>query len=395
MEEKYVQKNDYLSFKGRIVTESGIQDGYLTIKGGTIVNIDKLKPVGEIIDLGNAYIVPGFIDLHMHGIHYLLVDNGPEDLADICRSLPSYGVTGFLPTVAPRMKGEDADFLRRLAKTKAEGAEVLGFHLEGPFLKITGSLTTDAISGADESRVEALIDAAHPYKAIFSISPDVESIESLIPLMMGNNAPVFITHTAATVTETQKAIEAGARHATHFYDVFPHPDVTEPGVRPCGAVEAILADERVSVDFILDGVHVDPVAVKMALACKSNGPGCVCLITDSNVGAGLESGRFVFGASGEIQFSYKGAPARSVRDNTLAGSGLTMDQALKNAVKWLDIDLPQAVKLVSFHPAKVLGMDHQKGLLSAGYDADFVVLDDNLNVLQTWINGNCFFNNNL
>lgn len=395
MEEKYIQENDRLSFKGRIVTESGIQDGYLTIKGRTITDVGELKPAGEIIDSGNAYIVPGFIDLHMHGIHYSLVDNGPEDLAEICRSLPCYGVTGFLPTVAPRKKGEDADFLRRLAEAKTEGAEVLGFHLEGPFLKITGSLTTNAISGADELRVEALIDAAHPYKAVFSISPDVEGVENLIPLMAGNNVPVFITHTAATVAETQKAIEAGARHATHFYDVFPYPEVTEPGVRPCGAVEAILADERVSVDFILDGVHVDPVAVKMALACKSNGSGCVCLITDSNVGAGLEPGRFVFGASGEIQFSHKGAPARSVRDNTLAGSGLTMDRALKNAVKWLGLDLPQAVKLVSLHPAKVLGTDHKKGLLSAGYDADFVVLDDDLNVLQTWINGNCFFNNKL
>ncbi len=180
----------------------------------------------------------------------------------------------------------------------------------------------------------------------------------------------------------------GARHATHFYDVFPCPEVTEPGVRPCGAVEAILADERVSVDFILDGVHVDPVAVRMALKCK---PENVCLITDANVGAGLEPGRFTFGNSGEIEFAYKGAPARSVEGKYLAGSGLTMDQALRNAMKWLHLDLPEAIRLLTYNPAKVLGLNNKKGLLAPGYDADFIVLDNELEIIQTWINGKCFF----
>ena len=252
-------------------------------------------------------------------------------------------------------------------------------------------MTSDAIALAETSRVEAIIAAVKPYNAIFSISPDVEGIEDLIPIMSKNSTPVFITHTAASVEQTQLAIELGACHATHFYDVFPCPEVTELGVRPCGAVEAILADKRMSVDFILDGVHVDPVAVKMALACKSEGPGRVCLITDSNVGAGLDPGRFVFGGSGDIEFAYKGAPARKVEDKTLAGSGLTMDQALRNAVKWLDIDLPEAVKMVSTYPAKIIGVDDRKGKLDIGYDADFVVLDSNLEVLQTWINGKCFF----
>jgi len=385
---------EQLSFKGRMVTDSGIEEGFITIERGLIVKLGKSIPAGHIVDAGNGYIVPGFIDLHMHGVHSCLVDNGPDDFRQICRILPRYGVTGFLPTVAPRPRGEDASFFAKLAATKTEGACALGFHLEGPFLKITGSLTADAVSGADESRVKSLINAVKPFKAVFSISPDVEGIQKLLPLMSQNNTPVFMTHTAATVRQTQDAINLGALHATHFYDVFPCPEVKDLGVRPCGAVEAILADPRVSVDFILDGVHVDPVAVKMALACKSKGPGQVCLITDSNVGAGLEPGRFVFGNSGEIEFAYKGSPARSVKDHTLAGSGLTMDQALKNAVKWLDLDLPQAVKLVSTNPAGVTGLDGRKGRLHLGYDADFVILDEQLNVLQTWIAGKCHFKEN-
>ncbi|MCF0172939.1 MAG: amidohydrolase family protein, partial [Bacteroidales bacterium] len=240
-------------------------------------------------------------------------------------------------------------------------------------------------------RVESLKNAAKPYKAIFSIAPDVENITDVIPLMAADNTPVFMTHTAANVEQTQKAIALGACHATHFYDVFPCPPVTEPGVRPCGIVEAVLADKNVSVDFILDGVHVDPIAVKMALACK---PGKVCVITDANIGAGLEPGTFKFGNMGEINFAYKGAPARSVKDGTLDGSGLTLDQGLRNAIKFLGLDIVAASKLLSHNPACVLRKGDVKGLLAAGYDADFAVLDDNLEVQQTWIGGECYYRNN-
>lgn len=391
-----MRMNDIFALKGLIISQEDKFEGYLTIKGGKIIDVGESYPSGcGVIDLGDKYIIPGFIDMHIHGIHTFLADNGPQDLSSICRTLPQYGVTGFLPTIAPRPKGEDAAFLSHLAQTETSGAEILGFHLEGPFLKITGALGSNAILDADLERVKSLIAAAKPFRSVFSISPDVEGIEHVIPVMAENNTPVFITHTTANVEETQRAIELGARHATHFYDVFPCPPVTEPGVRPCGAVEAILADERVSVDFILDGVHVDPVAVKMSLLAKGIGPGKVCLVTDANVGAGLEPGQFSFGNLGEISFAYKGAPARSVKNNTLAGSGLTMDQALRNAVKWLNLDLVDAVKLLGYHPAKVLGVDHRKGLLFPGYDADFVVLSNDLEVVQTWINGKCFFNNEL
>ena len=375
---------------GRIVTPTGILDGVICIKDGIITKVGTEIPAGvKKIDLGNAFIVPGFIDLHMHGLHRFLIDNGPEDLAEICRILPRYGVTGFLPTVAPLPKGEDSGFLRTLANVHSEGAAILGFHLEGPFLKLLGALPPEALGKADPERVSALIKAAKPYPAVFSISPDFENITDLIPLMVADNTPVFMTHTAANVEQTQAAIEAGVRHATHFYDVFPCPAETDPGVRPCGAVEAVLADERVSVDFILDGVHVNPVAIRMALACKS--PDGVCLITDSNVGAGLPPGRYIFGKSGEIEMAIEGGPARLTDNNNmpggLAGSGLTMDRTLRNAVSMAGVDLVQAIRMVSTNPAKVIGIDDRKGKIQEGYDADLVVLDEQLNVKQTWIGG--------
>lgn len=365
-------------------------------RDGRIVRVGPAKEIpaaagDEVVDAGGAYLAPGFIDLHIHGCRRWLIDNGPADLAAIAEALPQYGVTGFLPTVCPRPKGEDARFLASLAKGDPAGAVILGFHLEGPFLTLTGALPEEALGSADPERVVRLIEAARPYKAIFSIAPDFEGIGDLLPIMARDGAPVFLTHTQAGVEQTQAAIEAGARHATHFYDVFPPPEETEPGVRPCGAVEAILADPRVSVDFILDGVHVHPVAVKMALRCK--GPDRVCLITDANVGAGLGRGRYAFAGGTEVEIAGPGQPARltenSPHPGALAGSGLTMDAAVRNAMDMLHVDLPQAARLAGANPARVLGLEARKGQVREGFDADLVLLDESLHVLRTWIGGTC------
>ncbi len=350
------------------------------------------KSAADVIDAGGKYLGPGFIDLHFHGLHEYLVDNGIDDLGHICNILPQYGVTGFLPTVCPLPKGKDAEFLSQLSKIENHGTKILGFHLEGPFLTLTGALPPEALGSADSERVNALIRAAKPYKAIFSISPDFENITNLIPIMTQNNSPVFITHTKANVQQALKAIEAGACHGTHFYDVFYPPDEIDPGVRPCGAVEAILADDGVSVDFILDGEHVDPVAVKMALQCKD--PEKVCLITDSNIGAGMPPGKYSGLGNTEVEFAYPGAPARMSEDSAhpgcLAGSGLTMDLAVKNAIKMLGVDLPLAVKMASANPAGVLRLNNT-GKIETGCNADLVLMNEQFDVIQTWINGNCCY----
>ena len=399
MQEKCPQRNSQAGkptvVRGNIMTDSGFRKGLITLAKGKIASLNFNSDANysaDIIDVGDHYIVPGFIDLHMHGIHRDLVDHGIEALQRISINLLQYGVTGFLPTIYPRPAAEHVAFVKEIAGITPRGASILGFHLEGPFLKLTGSLSQNAISKvADLPRARSLINACKPYKAVFSVSPDIERISEIIPEMVKNDTPVFITHTAASVEETLAAIKAGAKHATHFYDVFPCPPVTEPGVRPCGAVEVILANEDVRVDFILDGVHVDPIAVKMALACKKNGRGKVCLITDSNVGAGLEPGKFFFGESGEIYFEYKGAPARMVKDNGLAGSGLTMDRAVQNACKFLDLPLHEAVKMASTNPAHVLNIEKNKGVIAKGYDADLLVIDADVNVLHAWVAGELLF----
>ncbi len=363
----------------------------MVLDGGLIFDVPPASPApaGELlIDGEGGILAPGFIDLHIHGLHEYLIDRSPENLSAVARLLPQYGVTGFLPTVCPRPKGEDASFVASLADTTCRGASMLGIHLEGPFLTHTGALPPEALGQADPERVRALRNACEPYGAVFSIAPDFEDICELIPIMAEGDRPVFITHTSADVRQTRAAIEAGARHATHFYDVFyPSPE-TEPGVRPCGAVEAILADPRCSVDFILDGEHVDPVAVEMALQCK--GPDRVCLVTDANVGAGLPPGTHRF-LDYDVTFAYPGGPARRVEDGGLAGSGLTLDRAVRNALEFLPIQLPQALRLVGENPARVLGLHDRKGRIQPGYDADLVLLDRDLRVRKTWVAGKCVY----
>ncbi|MBT3274450.1 MAG: amidohydrolase family protein [Spirochaetales bacterium] len=375
----------------------------LLIKDGTIAAIGRelsaqtdLSGVKEI-DASGHYIGPGYIDMHVHGTREFLIDRGANDLAGMCSTLPEYGVTGFLPTVLPLVPGKDTALLKSLAKVQSTGASMLGFFLEGPFVALTGAIPPDALGSPTRKRIESLIDAVKPYRAIFAVSPDLKGVIDLIPLMANQDAAsrtaVFMTHTAASVKETQDGIAAGISHATHFYDVFPAPEETDPGVRPCGAVEAILADPTVSVDFILDGEHVDPIAVKMALECK--GPGGVCLVTDANLGAALPPGKYDGLGGQQIEFAYAGAPARicgSVHNaGSLAGSGLTMDRAVRNAVSMVSADIPQAVRMGATNPAKVVGMESSKGSIKLGYDADVLILDRELNVQTTFVQGKSVF----
>jgi len=203
----------------------------------------------------------------------------------------------------------------------------------------------------------------------------------------------FITHTRASVEQTEAAIDAGARHATHFYDVFHVPEETDPGVRPVGAVETILADPRCTVDFVCDGAHVHPMAIKCALAAK--GYEGVMLITDSNVGAGLPAGIHPT----PWGYDVKVAPRSGARihdpshkfNGALAGSALTMNVGIANLMSWLDLPAEQIWAMGTSNPARILGLSN-KGVIRQGADADLVLwdqADDQLKAHQTWLAGRC------
>jgi N-acetylglucosamine-6-phosphate deacetylase len=367
---------------------------WLLIEEGRIARIsavvDEPTPDGceNVVNARGGYLAPGFIDLHIHGTRELLVDNGAADMTALSALLPRYGVTGFLPTT---IRGAaDGDLLRvgELAAADMPGARALGLHFEGPFVALGGAIPPGSLGRAGVKLARELAAAAGDFVPVFTVSPEIDEVLQVIGVAREAGGRAFISHTAATASQTRAAIDAGARHATHFYNVFPVREETEPGCRPCGAVEAVLADQRASVDFILDGEHVELDVVRLALDIK--GKDNVALITDANIGADLPAGLYHH-AGQELVISERGRAPRlgagTAHPGALAGSGLTMDRAVRNAIAMLGLQLHQAVGMASSVPASVLGLEAHKGRIAEGFDADLVLLGDDLEVVGTWVGG--------
>ncbi len=377
----------------------GVVGNSLRVAGGKIeaigCNDDEPSGDAKVIDGGGRLLTPGLIDIHTHGLQKFLYEAGPDPLKDCSRLLGQYGTTTVLPTLYTVMNRPSLAKLKSLADAMASVKDVCfpGFHLEGPFLALPGA-GAETIPG-DVGLLKELLDATSGRVTAMSISPDTPNILPVIECLRREGVAPFITHTQATVEQTTAAIDAGAQHATHFYNVFPPPKVPEPGVHPAGAIEAILADPRCFVDFICDGVHVHPIVIRAAVAAK--GWQGVILITDSNIGAGIPSGRY----DTPWGFSVKVAAGDATRIDApghknhglLAGSALTMDVGMSNLLHWLDLPAEQVWAMGTVNPARLLGLEN-KGNLCCGADADFVLWDEEDGQLQasrTWVGGRCVF----
>ena len=366
-----------------------LADGKITALNPETAPADATK-----IDGLGRLLTPGLIDVHTHGIHRFRYHNDTpaEDFTAAAHVLARYGTTCVFPTIVPGPESDLAASLSRLpaALPQAGGACMPGLHLEGPFVALGGAAC--ATLPGDLKLLDDLVAACAGRLSIMSISPEQENILAVIQRLRERQIVPFITHTRASVEQTVAAISAGAMHATHFYDVFPVPEETDPGVRPVGAVEAILADRRVSVDFICDGVHVHPMAIRAAVAAK--GWSGVILVTDSNIGAGLEPGEY------DTPWGYRvrvapGDAARHATKGFLAGSALTMDIGMKNLLRWLAPVLAPAQiwALGTLNPARLLGLTN-KGRIAPGADADLVLWDQQLNAVKTWVGGQCLYTRN-
>ncbi|MEI8063281.1 MAG: amidohydrolase family protein [Verrucomicrobiota bacterium] len=362
-----------------VVPGEKIATGSLRLAGGKITAVD-FHPVAGKVPL----LTPGLIDVHTHGIERHIYEAGPAALQAGAMALARYGTTSVLPTLYAALTRSKLSELDALAGA-LEKTSLPGFHLEGPFLALAGA-GAHTMPG-DLGLLAELLAACRQRVRAMSISPETPNIVSVIQRLRETGISVFMTHTRASVDQTEAAIAAGAQHATHFYDVFPVPVETEPGVRPVGAVEAILADRRASVDFIADGVHVHPVAIKAALAAK--GWAGIVLISDSNIGAGLTPGIH------ETPWGYRvrvaaGDAARHETQGFLAGSALTMNAGIRNLLRWLDLPAEQVWAMGTLNPARLAGLAG-KGRMAVGADADLVLWDENLEPLKTWVGGECIY----
>ena len=388
--------NRHLFTNARVVCPGEkIFSGSVLIENGRIaaINPAQTPPDAARIDCGGKLLTPGLIDVHTHGIERCCYGyNRPAgEFAEALRILPRYGTTFVLPTIVPPTNPELlAPLASEMNSLPTDGAVVPGLHIEGPFVALGGA-ACPTLPG-DVALLEKFLVACGGRVAVMSISPDQKNILPVIENLVARKIIPFITHTRASVEQTDAAIEAGARHATHFYDVFPVPEEKDAGVRPVGAIEAILADPRASVDFICDGVHVHPTAIRAAVAAK--GWQRVLLITDSNIGAGLPPGEY------DTPWGYRvrvkaGDAARHVTQGFLAGSALTMNVGIKNLLHWLGGSLaPEQIwALGTLNPANLLGLAN-KGRIAIGADADLVLWDEELDAIKTWIGGRMVFDRN-
>lgn len=375
----------------------GLVGTSLRLVDGRVEAIDPQERAAEkvVVDGGGRLLTPGLIDVHTHGIETCVFERSPEEMRDGLRRLPGYGVTCCLPTLYRVMQRDSLDRLAQLAEAMADEPLAGGLHLEGPFLALAGA-GASTMAG-DVGFVGELLAAADGRVAAMSISPETPGIIPVIEHLVQAGVVVFMTHTQASAEQTERAIAAGARHATHFYDVFPPPAEVEPGVRPVGVVEAILAEPSVSVDFIADGVHVHPMAIRAALAAK--GWAGVMAITDANIGAGLGEGIYPTAWGYDVRVK-PGDAARihkpgTDRDGRLAGSALTMNGAVGKLRRWLSDRLAdhQIWAMATANPAHLVGLAH-RGSLLPGSRADLVLWDDAAHPprpLRTWVGGECVF----
>ena len=345
----------------------------------------------QTIDLTGHLVVPGFIDVHVHGLEGFDTLVQPDAIVQMSRRLPRYGVTSFCPTSVACAPAELRAMLERVrdARTSrpAGGARVLPAHLESHFIspEFAGAQPVTCLRlprGSREGETaftgRDILDEIERGRAdvgVVTIAPELDGALELIQHLVRGGQRVSIGHTGATYEQARAGIAAGASRATHLFNRMTALTHREPGV-----VGAVLESEEVAAELVCDGFHVHPAAMKAAIAAKD--PSRVMAITDGTAGSGLPRGAAATLGGRTI---HVGDLAR-LEDGTIAGSVLTMDQAFARLVTRLAVSPVDAAILTSTTPARELGL-HRFGVIAAGATADLVVLDRNLNVKQTWIGG--------
>jgi N-acetylglucosamine-6-phosphate deacetylase len=369
----------------RVYSENGILDSVaVSIDNGLIKGIGAVsEDSAEVRKFPASYhLIPGFIDMHVHGAQgHDVMDATPEALAAIAKTLAAEGTTAFLATTMTADISQIDTALtaiRHYAQNANAGAQILGVHLEGPFLarEKMGAQPGDKIISPDIKLMQQWEKISGNMIRLVTLAPEQPESIALITYLKKQKIISSIGHTNATYAETNTAIAAGSTHATHLFNAMRGIHQREPGT-----VTAVLLADTVTAELIVDGVHLHPAIVKLALQVK--GKDKIILVTDSMRAKCMQDGCYDLGGQ---KVNVKDGHAQ-LADGTLAGSVLQMSSAIQNILKFTGCSLQDAVKMASENPAKSLNIFNRKGSIAPNKDADLVVLDKKLNVVLTVCQG--------
>ena len=369
---------------GRVLADRGIEAGLAVVVedgciSAVVPEMEALQHTPQVHDLQGAILLPGYIDCQVNGGGGVLFNNSPdvESLAAIGRAHRRFGTSGFLPTLI----SDDALVMETaIAAIRSAIAQnvpgVLGIHLEGPYIAPARKGTHDAgkFRVPDASEME-MVTALDNGITMITLAPERVGT-SVVRALVQRGAILCAGHTAASYEETREGLEAGIRGFTHLYNAMSPLTGREPG-----AVGAALEDRESWCGVIVDGHHVHPASLRVALAAKPRGK--VFLVTDAMPPVGADDPSYEL--YGEVITARDGVVRNAA--GALAGSALDMATAVRNTVQWLGVPLEEASRMASTYPAQFLGLGDRLGRIAPGYQADFVALDDQLQVIGTWIEG--------
>ena len=342
-------------------------------------------PAGaERVDLGDHILVPGLVDIHVHGsAGYDVMEDDDQGCSKFEEFLAHRGVTSYYPTTVTAPLEVILRALERLAtaieaaqKASTARAQPLGIHLEGPFLSHVrrGVHPPESLLDPDIGTFEKLWQASRGHIRLMTIAPELPGAIELISAATQRGVCVSLGHSDATLEQTRAAICAGARHATHTFNAMRPLDHRNPGI-----LGDVLMNPALTADLIADGVHVHPSMVRLFLEAK--GTDGAVLITDATSATGMPDGRYRLGS-----FEVDVHEGKCLHDGKLAGSVLTLDHAIQNVMSFAGLELKDAVRLATLNPAKVAGAE-RKGTIAIGSDADLAVLNSSGEVQASIVKG--------
>lgn len=370
---------------GRVMTPHQTQEeATVIVEGERIVAIrpgHDSPQEATLIDASGCAIAPGFIDVHVHGgAGYDTMDATPQALRRMAEFFAAHGVTSFLPTTVAAGQAALLAAIENAAKCQRNyqgGARILGIHLEGPYLSPAhpGAQPIQHIRLADLSEYSQLF--AFGNVLLISLAPEMPGTPALIEYAVARGVTVAVGHSAATYDEVMAGVKLGLRQACHTFN-----GMTGLHHRQPGTVGAVLACDEIYAQVIVDLVHLHPAVVKLLVRAK--GRERTVLITDAMRAVGLPEGEYELAG---LSVTVSHGVARLTYGDSLAGSVLTMDQALRNVMEATGLSLTEALPMATSVPAHSLGLGHELGSILPGYSADLVILDQNVNVQATLVQG--------